>query len=391
MGIDRFVRRNLLHFKMILGFFSFILTAMELCSSDASLLRRANINADPVLRMITWNVADNTGMGDQFTDDDIDAVLGLDGKQPQTAEIYAIGLQEQCWMCNKKNMLKISNAFLGRLKTYGVYEVKGIEGTRMDDDCEGSCPKSHGTTAILVIARHGIVKAHKQHHYTQGCSDKGSQEKGVAYMQLTLANGKKACVATSHLESRSSKIRRECLRNFFDEAEEVTQWTSGCDFHFFSGDLNTRTAAEAPKGQKVYFPPEENFDFYFDYLKKLDELTGSVPWTIMENLEGNMLKFINDVQSNDFKESTLSFAPTYKLDRKGKSTYKLDRKEKSCAEIKKSKNPCYRSDRPLSWTDRIIYTAGAELSQYDSIPLTSSDHHPVYQEFRLVPESKDKY
>merc|ERR1712212_1115460 len=302
MGIDRFVRRNL-HFKMIIGFFSFILTAMELCSSDASLLRRANINADPVLRMITWNVADNEGMGGQFTDDAIDAVLGLDGKQTQTAEIYAIDLQEQCWMCNKKNMLKISNAFLGRLKAYGVYKVEGIQGTRMDDDCEDSCPKSHGTTAILVIARHGIVKAHKQHHYTQGCSDKGSQEKGVAYMQLTLANGKKACVATSHLESRSSKIRRECLRNFFDEAEE----------------------------------------------------------------------------SNYFKESTLSFPPTYKVDRKGN--------EKSCAK----KNPCYRSDRPLSWTDRIIYTAGAELSHYDSIKLTSSDHHPVYQEFRLVPVSKDKY
>merc|ERR1739844_635885 len=350
MGKDRFVRRNLLHFKMIIGFFSFILTAMELCSSDASLLRRANINADPVLRMITWNVADNTGMGNKFTDDDIDAVLGLVGKQPQTAEIYAIGLQEQCWMCNKKNMLKISNAFLGRLKAYGVYEVKGIEGTLMDDDCEGSCPKSHGTTAILVIARHGIVKAHKQHHYTQGCSDKGSQEKGVAYMQLTLANGKKACVATSHLESRSSKIRRECLRNFFDEAEKVTQWTSGCDFHFFS-----------------------------DYLKDKDELTGNKSFVSDKDLKGNMLNFINSVQSNYYKESTLSFAPTYKLDRKGT--------EKSCAK----KNPCYRSDRPLSWTDRIIYTAGAELSHYDSIQLTSSDHHPVYQEFRLVPESKDKY
>merc|ERR1712212_1219379 len=370
-GIDRFVRRNLLHFKMIIGFFSFILTAMELCSSDASLLRRANINADPVLRMITWNVADNEGMGGKFTDDAIDAVLGLDGnllekgEKPQTAEIYAIGLQEQCWMCNKKNMLKISNAFLGRLKTYGVYKVEGIEGTRMDDDCEDSCPKSHGTTAILVIARHGIVKAHKQHHYTQGCSDKGSQEKGVAYMQLTLANGKKACVATSHLESRSSKIRRECLRNFFDEAEEVTQWTSGCDFHFFSGDLNTRTAAEAPKGQKVYFPPEENFDFYFDYLKKMDELTGSIPWTIMENLEGNMLKFINDVQSNDFKESTLSFAPTYKLDRKGKSTYKLDRKEKSCAEIKKS----LLQERPpvvMDRSDHLHRRSRAEPIRFDS-------------------------
>merc|ERR1712168_845119 len=381
-GIDRFVRRNLLHFKMIIGFFSFILTAMELCSSDASLLRRANINADPVLRMITWNVADNTGMGG-FTDDDIDAVLGLDGKQPQTAEIYAIGLQEQCWMCNKKNMLKISNAFLGRLNTYGVYEVEGIEGTRMDDDCEDSCPKSHGTTAILVIARHGIVKAHKQHHYTQGCSDKGSQEKGVAYMQLTLANGKKACVATSHLESRSSKIRRECLRNFFDEAEEVTQWTSGCDFHFFSGDLNTRTAAKAPEGQKTYYPPKTNFDYLKnkdgDYLKDKDELTGIKAFVSDKDLKGNMLKFINSVQSNYFKESTLSFPPTYKLDRKGN--------EKSCAK----KNPCYRSDRPLSWTDRIIYTAGAELSHYDSIKLTSSDHHPVYQEFRLVPVSKDKY
>ena len=50
--------------------------------------------------MITWNVADNTGMGNKFTDDDIDAVLGLDGKQPQVR--IKTGYRERPSVCLRK-------------------------------------------------------------------------------------------------------------------------------------------------------------------------------------------------------------------------------------------------------------------------------------------------
>merc|ERR1712087_516512 len=80
-------------------------------------------------------------------------------------------------------------------------------------------------------------------------------------------------------------------------------------------------------GQKTYYPPKTNFDYLKnkdgDYLKDKDELTGIKAFVSDKDLKGNMLKFINSVQSNYFKESTLSFPPTYKLDRKGN--------EKSCA------------------------------------------------------------
>jgi len=153
-------------------------------------------------------------------------------------------------------------------------------------------------------------------------------------------------------------------------SEREMQWISGCDFHFLSGDFNVRTAEKATPGQLAYFRPQSNFN----YLKPHDELAGNNAFGYFgrrDTVARNLLGFINSVQSNIFKESPIRFPPTFKVDYKGK--------EISC----RGRNPCYRTDRPLSWTDRILYTAGTIKSPYNSIQLTSSDHHPVYQEFVL--------
>jgi len=333
--------------------------------------------AKPILRMITWNVADNKGMNGRLNIHAMDAVLGLNVPQPKLADIYAIGLQDNCWMCDTQNMRNIAHAFRQRLmvtwfsRRGGTYDVVGIQGTRMFRHCETECRiGSHGTTAIVVVAKRGIVTAHKQKRFIKGCSARGNVEKGVAYMQLHLANGKKVCVATSHLDSESPQYRRNCLKNFFAAAEMETQWNSGCDFHFLSGDFNVRTAEKATPGQLAYFPPQSNFN----YLKPHDELAGNNAFGYFgrsDTVARNLLGFINSVQSNVFKESPIRFPPTFRVDYKGK--------EISC----RRRNPCYTTDRPLSWTDRILYTAGTIKSPYNSIQLTSSDHHPVYQEFVL--------
>ena len=42
-------------------------------------------------------------------------VLGLNSAK-SLADIYAIGLQENCWECNKSSFSKIGEKFLGRIK-----------------------------------------------------------------------------------------------------------------------------------------------------------------------------------------------------------------------------------------------------------------------------------
>ena len=42
-------------------------------------------------------------------------VLGLNSAK-SLADIYAIGLQENCWECNESNFSKIGDKFLGRIK-----------------------------------------------------------------------------------------------------------------------------------------------------------------------------------------------------------------------------------------------------------------------------------
>jgi len=290
-----------------------------------------NGDQSKVLRMATWNVADNSRMDEQgFSNQAIDRLMDIIRKK-SVADIFAVGLQEQCWRCNKERMMEIGQAFMRRLNVRyaGVFEMIGIEGTRESSQCEKGCESgTHGTTALLVIAKKGLCKSHKSFHFNKGCSTKNNNEKGVAYMRMNLNTGQSICLATSHLESRSPKYRRQCLRSFFTDANKKDM----------------------------------------EKLKANDEMSGSTPFGQDEDWQGNLLGFINSVQSKVFKESPLQFRPTYKL---AKDATSCD-----------GKVPCYRTDRPLSWTDRIIYTNGKSLN-YNSIQLLDSDHLPVVLDFQL--------
>lgn len=322
-----------------------------------------------VLRMVTWNVADNSGMGGSFQPAALDKLLGIEANNAggQVADIYAVGLQEQCWQCDSDDMLDIPTAFLRRLEGHGDFEIVGIEATRESNWCELGCKMgTHGTTALFVIAKRGLVNQHRGFQRNDGCSDRfpENDEKGVAYMRLTLSTGQSVCLGTSHLESRAPDVRRQCLKNFFWDAETNLNWSDDCDYHFLSGDFNARTAGVATPHQKDFLPPGTNLQ----YLKETDELLGTHPYGQSDEWTGNMLTFINSVQKNIFKETSVNFNPTYKLDSaKG-----------SCG----GKSPCYRTNRPLSWTDRILHTRGTSL-KYDSIHLLKSDHLPVFEEFQL--------
>lgn len=318
----------------------------------------------PVLRLVSWNVGDNDGMkkGNErdFYDDAMDALLGIDVAGAKVADIFVIGLQELCWNCNPEDLPKIPEAFKSRLRAHGDYVVVGLVDTLKSSECF-KC-KEHGTTALFVIAKRDLVKSFSPSSYDHGCSDKSppSKEKGVAFMQLSLSTGKSVCVATSHLESRSPKYRRQCLKNFLDSARGK-EWSS-CDFQFISGDMNMRTAESADQDQ-----PGTPSQARVVELKRSDELIGTPSFGGADDWTGNTLDFINSVHNKVFEESPIQFLPTYKLDRK------------LC---KINQPPIYKKTHAMSWTDRIIHVGGSSL-KYDSLDLTYSDHRPVFEEFQL--------
>merc|ERR550519_2961729 len=96
-----------------------------------------------ILRMVSWNVADNSAMGGGFHNDALDKLLGIsnDNSRNQVADIIAVGLQEQCWQCDYDDMIDIPKAFLRRLRArgHGDFVIVGIEGTRESNWCEMGC------------------------------------------------------------------------------------------------------------------------------------------------------------------------------------------------------------------------------------------------------------
>jgi len=420
----------------------------------------------PTLRMVTWNVNDNADPKMGGTDDkenkigydekDIEEVLGIT-KGGLFVDIYAIGLQENCWRCDpkqreqiaKKFMNVLNKAFLRYAKASNSYDLFKIEDTKNDAKCLTDPTKDHGTTALVFISKTSVVedpkaadKTNLPKRFISGritdtdamrpkdpkancdkckCSVRGNQEKGFAYMKFTLKTGKKVCLATSHLESRDPEWRSKCFKYFLEEAEsegkkDGLKWTE-CDFHFISGDFNTRTdealeesdegkkAAAAVKAAKDKSPDEKkkadvlmesaknnwakrprenppyNNEPFSDHntvwktnkrLTELDELTGSKAFGYKPGQ--NLLKFINGLKETpkDYKESLVNFAPSYKLDQKDE--------KKKC----KGKKPCYKSEtHPDSWCDRIIHT-GNDAYEYGSVQLDTSDHDPVFGEFTLA-------
>lgn len=348
----------------------------------------------PILRFVTYNVGDNGAMVTKgvagFKDDlgfigeSVDRLLGIHENGP-VADIFAIGLQEECWKCNKQNLPLITKFFLGRLalKDHAFVKValKSTRGEKDGDEpCENGCigksssETHHGTTLMLVLAKRGVVdlKATLRYSYNgQPCSDRGKRglppndEKGVAMVRFKLAkSGKTVTVATSHLDSDSPAKRRECLEGYFNIKNSDTRAES--DFEFLSGDLNMRTSA--------YKSKDNTFKHYSGRaevasLAIKDELVGSDPWT-SDQLAGNMLTFINtgiDGQKKRFQEGDWNFMPTYKI---------------AAASNCNGAQPCYSEQRAISWTDRIIYTAGT-CTKYSAMFLEDSDHYPVTVECRL--------
>jgi len=96
-----------------------------------------------LLRVVTWNVGDNSGMEDGFNNEAMDKLLGI-GESSQEADIFAVGVQEQCWQCDQDDMLDIPRKFLQRLSKSGNFEIVGIEATRESKSCELGC-KFFGT------------------------------------------------------------------------------------------------------------------------------------------------------------------------------------------------------------------------------------------------------
>jgi len=138
-----------------------------------------------------------------------------------------------------------------------------------------------------------------------------------------------------------------------------------CDFHFISGDMNTRTAASALPNQRA--TPPRGMELHM--LKQKDELVGMDPFGRDIDWNSSLLNYINALQKNIYTESKVTFPPSYKLT--------------SGAERCRKNMPCYRTDRPKSWTDRIIHSRGKSI-QYNSINLFISDHLPVFEEFELT-------
>jgi len=329
---------------------------------------RGLVAKQEILRVVTWNLADNAKMGGGIRDGAIDALLDLEqSDHSQIADIFAVSLQEQCWKCNLNDMLAIPEAFLRRLVTRGFdgYEIVGIKGTRESSSCVESCKSgSHGTTAVFVIAKKGLVTSHTAFKYNKGCSNKNppNEGKGLAAMRIELKTGRSVCVASTHLESRDPLYRRRCLRNFFRDpkAKNDLGWPE-CDFKFIAGDFNTRTAGSAPSNQISHLA----IGTKMKALRTKDEMNGTSPFGGVLNL----LSYINLHQKSVFNESAFTFLPTYKLT-----------DAKKCG----GKRLCYKSSRPQSWTDRVIHSGGTSL-KYDAIYFEHdwSDHLPVFQVFQL--------
>ena len=68
---------------------------------------------------------------------------------------------------------------LSALSSSGEFEIVGIEGTRESNSCESECKNgNHGTTALFVIARRGLVVDRTAFHFIDGCSIRNNSEKG---------------------------------------------------------------------------------------------------------------------------------------------------------------------------------------------------------------------
>ena len=364
----------------------------------------AGDNAVITIRVVTWNVEDNEfAEGKGFTEESIDAVLGLDTKDVMPS-IYAVGLQENCWMCNGENMDSIWKLFLKRIKAKDAnYQFIALEATKNTKKgamatCEKQCAKmgKHGTTLVMVFAKNSVVpqgiRRATRFHLNDKCSSQQlnwlgrfgrDSEKGFAGLMVYLKNGKTICFASAHLDSQLASWRQKCFKEFFKDAnapksKKGVNWFKECNAQYLFGDFNTRTAGhnKEKKCKNVENGVAVKTGDALEALKDKDELTGTNPWSGKENL----LHYINNgAQTSAGIKQKACFKEGFKEGFKFNPTYSL----LPTSKCENGAFPCYCTVRPQSWTDRIIYTKG-ELLEYKTIENEKyGDHLPVYAKFEL--------
>jgi len=319
----------------------------------------------------TWNVADNKQMDGKLDNYALKLLLGLNDTT-QNADVYAVSLQENCYLCNSGNKEKLANEFLKLLNNptnlgnQRPYTYIGTSMTRDSSVCETvSCNVGlHGTVLTMVLARQGVIRSSSIIKNTQ-CKTGllgfgGNEEKGVAGIKVILNTTTSLCFAGLHLDSDSNSVRKSCMKHFFQDKSFINEWTKGCNHVYLLGDFNTRTQYADQKGITGRLIGNE----LYSTLSATDEMHYTV------GKSDALLSYINQLSQFKFQElaSIHSQAPTYSL----LSTDKC---------VGKSSGLCYRADRPPSWCDRILcsgclshqierFSVLHELQRY-------SDHLPV--------------
>ena len=182
-----------------------------------STLQQQRADNQLIAKVVTWNVADNDRMDGSFTDAAIDDVLGLSKSNTEIPSLFAIGLQENCYKCDKDKMAKLSQRFLYRINRNmnDKYSVIGTQGTRMSGWCEWGCKfGTHGSSILIVIGKHELGATSDVFSYTEDCSSKliPNKEKGMAAVKVELLDGRSVCFANAHLDSKKSSYRRQCVK-----------------------------------------------------------------------------------------------------------------------------------------------------------------------------------
>jgi len=320
--------------------------------------------------LATWNVADNKKMDGKLFGPALEVLLGMNNKN-QSADVYVVSLQQNCYYCNSGNKLKLANEFLkllnrpDNIRNNQYFNLVDTSMTRDKSNCESFyCTTGlHGHTVTLVFAKQGLVRASSTirnvNCVTGTLGIGGNEEKGVAGVRLDFNIGVNFCFAGLHLDSDSNSGRKNCLKNFFQDKSFVGQWSTTCSQMFLLGAFNTRTqyGNQANLAGRVIDKP------LYKVLETSDEMTKTL------GKSDALLPYLNQLTHLKFSEigNIFNMPPT-------QSILPSDK----CGQIR---GLCYRSDRPPSWADRILcsrciptqvkaFRVLEELQNY-------SDHLPV--------------
>jgi len=321
-------------------------------------LASASAQIEKSVRFVSWNVEDNKYMDGGFDLLVIRQLLGLQEynvSEKAYFDIYAITLQENCYLCDNDKAHRFANIFLDLLnhEKHYIYDVVGQSRTRDSSTCESvACNTGqHGTTHLLIIAKRGMASYIDSFHVNK-CSDGffKNAEKGIAAVKFQVRGigGPVVCIGGLHLDSDEPKARRECFQEFMQDFGG--SWRR-CDIAFFGGSFSTKTGKKGGSSRSRTLAKSD-----LDRLKYTDEMAGADPFG-----GRRLMDFIGSQNGVVFKEGAIDFFPTYSL-----------KPTSECG----GKWPCYRGDRPPSWTDRII-CSGCKIYSYFTLPVQRGDHAPL--------------